>query len=173
MLEGRITASQPWKILGSTDYRLGRDQTTQVRVVFAPESQREYSGKLIFSHEARSSVELSGNGIPPFEFNPSGEIELALRDGSTVRSGGVAIRNRTSRDRVLEVSAPSEIVLPIKSPLPREKRRKLLCTLSGFLGPLEGVDSSRARDFARFPCGFLPSRPFCGSNPRRSRVWEY
>ena len=149
-LEGRLTVPQPWKILGATEYRLGANEETRVAILFSPERQREYSGKLIFSHDARSSVELSGNGIPPFEFKPSGEIELALREASTIRSGGVTIRNRTSRDRVLEVSAPSEIVLQTQITVAAGEEKKIsLQTAADFLGPLEGVIDFASEGFRR------------------------
>jgi hypothetical protein len=150
VLEGRLTVPQPWTILGATEYRLGPNEETRVHLLFTPDRQRGYTNKLIFSHDARSSVELSGSGMPPFDFKPSGEIELALRDGSTVRSGGIAIRNWTSRDRVLEVSAPSEIVFPTKISVAAGEEKKIaLHTVADFLGPLEGVIDFSSEGFRR------------------------
>src|SRR4029077_8695806 len=118
VLAGRMDAPPPWKILGVAEYRLGRNQERKVRILCAPDEEQEYSGKLTFSDDPRSAVELSANAISPFEFDPSREIELASQDGDALRSGAVVIRNRPSRDRTVETSAPSEIVAPDQVTVP-------------------------------------------------------
>ena len=168
VLAGRMDAPPPWKILGATEYRLGRNQEREVRILCAPDEEQEYSGKLTFSHDARSEVELSANAISPFEFDPSREIELASQDGDALRSGGVVIRNRTSRDRTVEISVPSEIASPDQVTVPAgEEKRIALHTQPGFLGASEGVLSFESEGFRRsIPLRVFALQPVLRIEPR-------
>ena len=47
-LEGQMEVPPPWRILGSTEYRLGRKQESTVRIVCAPSEPEEYCGKARF-----------------------------------------------------------------------------------------------------------------------------
>ena len=65
ILEGHMEVPPPWKIVGSTDYRLGRKQQRQVRILCAPTEQQDYFGKLVFSHDARVAVDLTVDAHSP------------------------------------------------------------------------------------------------------------
>jgi hypothetical protein len=168
VLAGRMDAPPPWKILGAAEYRLGRNQERKVRILCAPDEEQEYSGKLTFSDDARSAVELSASAISPFEFDPSREIELASQDGDVLRSGDVVIRNRTSRDRTVEISVPSEIAAPDQVIVPAgEEKRIALHTLPEFLGASEGVLSFESEGFRRsIPLRVFALQPVLRIEPR-------
>jgi hypothetical protein len=148
VLAGEMEVPWPWKILGSAEYRLGQNQERKVCILYAPETEQEHSGKLTFSHDARSAVELSAKAISPFEFAPAREIELAVQDGSSERSGSVVIRNGTARDRTLEVSVPPQISSPDQITVAAgEEKRIVLRTEPEFLGALEGVVRFESEEF--------------------------
>jgi len=148
VLAGRMDAPPPWKILDSVEYRLSRNQERKVRILCSPDEQQDYSGKLTFSHDARSAVELSARAISPFEFDPSREIELSSQDSGTLRSGGVVVRNRTSRDRTVEVSVPPEIASPDQVIVPAGGEKRIaLHTQPAFLGALVGAVSFESEGF--------------------------
>ena len=113
MLEGRMDATPPWKILGTSPIppgpQSGNDRSSSSAL---PTRNRTIPASSLFSHDTRSAVELSASAESPFEFEPSREIELASQEGETARSGNVLIRNRTSRDRTVEISVPPEITSP-------------------------------------------------------------
>ena len=168
LLEGRMDAPRPWKILGAAEYRLGRNQERKVRILCVPDEEQEYSGKLVFSHDTRSAVELSASAISPFEFQPSREIELASQDGDAVRTGGVAIRNRTSRDRTVEISVPPEISSPDQVTISAgEESRIALETEPAFLGASEGVVGFESEGFRHsIPLRVFALQPVLRIEPR-------
>ncbi len=168
ILEGRMDATPPWKILGTAQYRLGRNQEMQVLVVCAPDEEQNYSGKLHFSHDTRSAVELFARAESPFEFEPSREIELASREGETARSGNVLIRNRTSRDRTVEISVPPEITSPDRITVPAAGEMGIaLKTQPSFLGASEGALSFESEGFRRtIPVRVFALQPLLRIEPR-------
>jgi hypothetical protein len=170
VLEGRLDAPQAWKILGAAEYRLKRNEEKRVRILFAPEAEQQYSGKLAFSHDARSKVELSGSGISPFEFNPSREIELTVGDGNVLRSGNLVIRNRTPRDRIVAVNVPPEIASPEQVSLaPGEGKTIALHTKAEFLGALEGFVRVESEGFRQsIPMRVFALPPLLRIEPRES-----
>ena len=134
-LKGQMEVPPPWSIVGSKDYRLGRKQESTVRIVCAPSEPEEYAGKLLFSHDARAAVDLTANATSPFELSPAREIELTSQDGRTLRSGDVAIRNRTTRDRRLQITVPAELVAPSPVTIPAGGEQRItLQTTPGVLG---------------------------------------
>ncbi|MGA7215899.1 MAG: hypothetical protein WBX20_16980 [Terrimicrobiaceae bacterium] len=150
ILRGQISAPPPWQMLGATEYLLGRRQEKNVRILCAPDQQGEYTGRLTFSHDPRSAVDLSASAVSPLEFDPAREIELASVDGAALRSGRVGIRNLTSRDRTVEISVPSEIVPPEQVTIPAGETREIaLNTQPAFLGALEGEVSFESEGFRR------------------------
>ncbi len=112
IITGVIMAPAPWKVLGDTRYQLGRKEEKRVRILFDPSEAREYTEKLVFSHDARSAVTLTGSATSPFELEPSRDIELTCKDAETIRSGGLIIRNTTERERVVDITAPARIAAP-------------------------------------------------------------
>jgi hypothetical protein len=168
ILEGRMEVSPPWKVIGSIEYRLGRNQRRNVRLLCAPNEQQDYSGRLVFSHDARELVELTASAISPFEFDPSREIELSSRDAGALRSGGVVIRNRTARDRTLEISVPPEIVSPAQVFVAAGQEKKVaLHTQPAFLGALEGEVKFDSEGFRRsIPVRVFALQPVLRIEPR-------
>jgi len=137
-LVGRIIVSEPWKILGSPEYRLSRKEEKKIRVLFAPSDPGEFSARLLFSHDPRSSVTLSGGAQAPFEFDPAGEVQLAAEPGKTGRSGRLKIRNLTPADRLVDVSLPEQIEAPDEITIPANGEATLdLRAKEGFLSGLE------------------------------------
>jgi hypothetical protein len=148
MLEGTVEVSPPWKVTGSAEYRLARNQQKKVGLLCVPNEPQDYSGRLVFSHDARAAVELTASAISPFDFEPAREIELASQDTGALRSGSVAIRNRTGRDRMVAVSVPPEISSPDKVFIPAGEEEKIaLRTKPGFLGDLQGAVSFQSEGF--------------------------
>ncbi len=168
VLEGRMDATPPWKIRGTAEYRLGRNQARKVLIVCAPGEEQKYSGKLVFSHDTRCAVELFASAESPFEFEPSREIELAGEDGDNARSGSVLIRNRTSRDRTVEISVPPEITSLDRVTVPAgEERRIALQTQPAFLGASEGALSFVSEGFRHsIPLRVFALQPLLRIEPR-------
>ncbi len=168
MLEGVAEAPPPWKISGSAEYRLGRNQMKKLRVLCTPEEEQDYSGRLVFSHDARAAVELTASAISPFDFDPAREIELASQDAGLVRAGDVAIRNRTGRDRTVEVAVPPEIASPDKVFIPANQEASIaLHTRPGFLGALEAAVIFQSEGFKRtIPVRVFALQPVLRIEPR-------
>ncbi|HET9524237.1 MAG TPA: hypothetical protein VFO90_08390 [Terrimicrobiaceae bacterium] len=168
MLTGRMDVSPPWAILGSSEYRLGRNQEQKVRLIYAPEMEQLYSGSLTFSRNPRSAVELSGSAISPFEFDPAREIELTSQNGSSRRSGALVVRNRTARDRIVDVSVPPEIASPDQVTVPAGGETRIaLHTQTDFLGALEGVVALESGGFRRgIPVRVFALQPVLRIEPR-------
>jgi hypothetical protein len=156
-LEGEMEIPSPWSIVGSREYRLGRNQEGTVRIVCAPSEPEEYAGKLAFSHDARVTVDLTTNAISPFELSPAREVELISQEGETERSAEVTIGNRTTRDRTLQITVPAELVAPDQIVVPAgEEQRIALQTKPGFVGALETMMTLESAGFKQS----LPVRVF-------------
>jgi hypothetical protein len=108
-LAGRMIVSEPWRVLGSPEFRLARREEKKVRLVFAPADPGEFAVRLVFSHDPRAAVSLTGAAEAPLEVLP--EKELTLADTGTVRSGTLTVRNCTPSERLVEISAPDELVV--------------------------------------------------------------
>jgi hypothetical protein len=168
VLEGRLDVTPPWKILGAAQYRLGRNQEMAVLVACAPDEEQNYSGKLFFSHDTGSPVELLARAESPFEFEPSREIELASQEGETARSGNLFIRNRTTRDRTGEISVPPEIASPGLITVPAAGEVTIaLKTQPAFLGASEGVLGFESEGFRHsIPLRVFALQPLLRIEPR-------
>src|SRR4029450_11573599 len=104
----------------------------------------------------------------PFEFEPSREIELASGDGDNARSGSVLIRNRTTRDRTVEIYVPPEITPLDRVTVPAgEERRIALQTQPAFLGASEGALSFVSEGFRHsIPLRVFALQPLLRIEPR-------
>jgi hypothetical protein len=137
-LSGRIIVSEPWKVLGSPEYRLARKEEKKIRLLFAPSDPGEFTAKLLFSHDPRSSVTLSGGAQSPFEFDPAGEVSLTSEPGKTARAGRLKIKNVTPADRVVDLSLPEQVEAPDEITIPANGEATLdLRVKADYLGPLE------------------------------------
>lgn len=166
-LAGRMIVSEPWRILGSAEYRLARKEQKRVRVLFAPADAGEFAARLLFSHDTRSSVTLSGAAEAPLEFAPADELLLSPEAGKTTRAGSLSIRNRTPAERAVEISvpdtieAPEEIVVPANGETTVELRTK-----PGFLAALEDrVDLQSDRYQRSVPLRVLAMPPVLRAEP--------
>ncbi len=138
VLAGTMRASEPWKLLGSPDYKLARKQEKKVRVLFEPSRDGTYSGKLVFTHDARSAVTLTGSATSPLRFEPVREIELIRESAGAAASAALVIRNQTADTRPVEISVPTEIADPGEISIPGHGEITVsLKTKDGFLGALE------------------------------------
>ena len=156
-LKGEMEVPPPWRIVGSKEYRLGRKQEASIQIICAPSEPEEYAEKLVFSHDARTAVDLTANAISPFELSPAGEIELASQESGTLRSAEVAIRNLTPRDRTLRITVPAELAAPDQMVIPAGGVQRItLQTKPALLGPLETTMTLESEGFRQE----LPVRVF-------------
>lgn len=148
VLSGRIIVSEPWQVLGSADYRLARHEERIVRVVFAPSESGELTTRMLFSHDPRSTVTLSGEGAAPLEFNPPKEVALTLEKEKTTRTGTLRVLNRTPTDRIVELSLPEKVEGPDEVTVPAGGETSILLrTAPDFLGPLEASIQATSEGF--------------------------
>jgi len=124
ILQGTMDIRTPWKILGSKEYHLGRKQEQKVRLLFAPDEEGDFSERLAFSHDARTGVNVTGSGVAPFAYQPSGEIALRTQS-STTRSADLVIQNRTEDERTLSLSLPTGLTGPVELTLPAGGEQKV------------------------------------------------
>lgn len=139
ILSGRIIAPPSWKITGPTTYQLKRHEEQKVQIVFEPTKALESVEKLQFSHDARTSVTLSGTGVAPLAFTPEKEIELQAETGGTKRTATLLVQNLTDQPRPLEVQPPENIVEPAEVTIPpKGEVRITLETKPDFIEAIDG-----------------------------------
>lgn len=126
ILAGKLQVPPPWRIIGSADYSLGRGQTKKITLEFAPTEEREYSGRLSFSHDARAGVALHGEAIAPLSFEPVHDLELRSLPGATIQSGTLLVTNHSGTERTLKLSASSGIKTENSITMPAEGKKALL-----------------------------------------------
>lgn len=166
VLSGKILAPAPWKILGPPEYRLTRQQEARVRLVFAPDAEGTFEEKLTFSHDARSTVTLTGRASSPLAFTPPGEIELS-GDGA-VRSASLQLKNTTAFERLVEFTAPPEISVPTEITIPAEGEATVpLQTQPDFASALESRLILESEGFRReIPLRVFAQSPVLEVEPR-------
>lgn len=173
-LAGRMIVSEPWRILGSPEFRLARKEEKKVRLLFAPADAGEFSARLLFSHDPRSSVTLSGGAQMPLELVPAVELLLAAEPGKTDRTARLAIRNRTQADRLVEISLPEQVLGPEEISVPANGEMSIdLKTKSGFLGALEDRLDLQSEGFQRsVPIRVSPVPPLLKFEPAAGLDFE-
>jgi hypothetical protein len=167
VLEGRMEVPFPWKILGDSEYRIGRQGTRKVRITCDPSRPQEYTGELTFSHDAARVIRLLASATPPLSFEPSNEISLAARGESSVRSGAVLVRNQTAQERIVRISVPPEVVSPGEVAIAAGEEKEIaLATKREFLGPKLGNASFASEGFQQdIPIRIFALRPVLKIEP--------
>ena len=117
-LTGKMVVSEPWKVLGSPEYQLARREEKKIRLLFAPPEAGEFATRLLFSHDPRSSVALSGSAQAPLEFDPAEEVVLTPLAGENIRAGRFTLRNCTPSERVVDISLPEQVQGPEEISVP-------------------------------------------------------
>ena len=119
VLEGNVTADAPWSIEPS-GFRLRRGEQAQLRLSFAPDSEREYQGRLHFNGGAVFETNLHAHAFAPFTIAPA-TLELIENAAKGTRTGTFLLTNRSPQELLLQIDAnprfhlPSQIALPPKS----------------------------------------------------------
>jgi len=168
VLTGTIKVPEPWKVLDSADYRLGRKQERKIRILFSPESEGDYSDKIAFTHDSRSAVNLTGSATPPLRFEPERQIELTRPESGSRASARLLIRNETPDSREVEITVPPEIVAPAEISVPGQGEVEVtLETQTDFLGALEGRVSLESGGFRQeIPLRVFALQPVLLVEPR-------
>ncbi len=139
LLSGSMTVPPPWKIIGPAEYDLGRRQEKTVRILFTPTAAGKFAGPLVFSHDPRARVALSGEAAVPFVAAPDKEITLAAEPGTAMRSSAFVVRNLTPDERVVDISLPENLFGPEQVLLPPSGgARVALHTAKDFSGSVGG-----------------------------------
>ncbi len=168
VLAGTIRTPEPWKILGPADYRLTRKQERKVRILFEPSTEGEYGDKIVFSHDPRPVVNLSGAAASPLSFAPDREIELSRPSRKSRASACLVIRNQTPDPRQVEITVPPEIVAPATVSIPGQGEVEItLETRPDFPGALEGRLALESGGFRRgIPLRVFALQPVLLIEPR-------
>jgi hypothetical protein len=104
VLEGRLAPPEGWKIAGDPAYRLDRGDKQKFTLVFTPEAERMYRGELHFSGSPDRVTLLRGEGAEAFALRPA-TLDLTAKSDSTIRSGALAIENRTKQAQFARIEA--------------------------------------------------------------------
>lgn len=110
LAEGEVGVPAPWRIEGSTHYRIEPDQKQSLKVVFAPESAGEFSGEMRFtSHEDRFTL-LSGSAIAGLEAQPAA-VTLEPIKGTHIRAAGVMVTNHTEEEQIITITSSAALAV--------------------------------------------------------------
>ncbi len=120
VLSGVVQVQAPWSILGPANFWLTRSQSKKIRLAFTPTEEREYSERLIFSHDTRLGVTLQGFAASPFSYLPAQGLELAATADSPIKSATLRITNNSDSDRILRMTASEGMVVDSTVTVPAE-----------------------------------------------------
>jgi len=123
VLRVRLKCSEPWIISGPTELQLRRGRPAVVRIEFAPNAQREYSGHLEIAGDINTLMRLHGEGLSPFALSKE-MITIPANPDAVVES--ILIANITGEDREIAIettenlSAPPALAIPMdgEHPIP-------------------------------------------------------
>ena len=116
ILEGAISADTPWSVEPAS-YRLARGEKAELRLTLAPESEREYRGRLHFSTHPKAEPALHASASAPFAIQQQ-MLELTSPPGTHARSGSCTILNRTGSELTLHIEGNARLALPATLTLP-------------------------------------------------------
>ncbi len=131
-LRGLITVPSPWHLRDAASYQLAPGQKRKITLHFAPSGSGKFSGNLIFEGERPVTVELTGEGLAPFDAGPAKIKLLPGLDGQ--RSGSISLQNNTAETVSIQVSSPLTVSPSIS--LQFGETRELVVSDNG-IGPIE------------------------------------
>ncbi|HWL50812.1 MAG TPA: choice-of-anchor D domain-containing protein [Chthoniobacteraceae bacterium] len=148
--QGTFEVDPPWQI-EPADYHLGRGESVEVRLRFRAGEDAPYHGRLRMPQHTEKIVELLAEGVFPIVPEAT-EITLAASAETGVRTGTLALRNRTDAPRTFALETASQRLALPAEPLtlgPGESTRIALTLppddLAAFEGELKLVFGERSR----------------------------
>lgn len=126
IVQGEIRVPAPWKIAGSPTYQIGRGETARFRLTFTPNDERDFVGKVTYSHDSQIETLLHAKGFFPFRANPN-SVDLQHPARSPERSlVSVSVTNPQSEPLELEVQAPPFVDAPATLTVPADGSSELI-----------------------------------------------
>ena len=102
-LSGKISVTPPWMLKEAVAYNLAPGEKRKITVLFAPKASGEVNGSVFFEGIKPTSVDLRGEGLAPFQANPTKLILAPSLNGK--RSGIVSLQNNTSQTLLIEIAS--------------------------------------------------------------------
>ena len=110
VLEGRLTASAPWK-LGKSEYRVAGGETQKIAIIFQPDEGRDFVGqvRLAGPDGSERTIALAGSARAPITLAPARlRIDSAANE-TEPRAASVSLTNETDRSLQLHFGSNRRI----------------------------------------------------------------
>jgi hypothetical protein len=147
IIEGGLETDAPWRIEGAKSYRLGEQQRQKFTVVFEPQFEQEFRGRIRYSSHPGRETSLHAIAKAPFAVTPQ-SLELKTRNNDTVRSGVLEISNRMDEVQKLKIDAGERLHVDRQLELPAGATKTLvLKTSADDLDPIEATLRIQLRTF--------------------------
>jgi hypothetical protein len=108
---GEMIVDAPWRIAGSSVYRLGAGEVAAFKLVFEPKEGGLFEGAISFSSDREHSTLLHGEAFTPLAVSPA-KVTMENRPGDPVRTGSFEISNQTDEERTLQIRGGARILAP-------------------------------------------------------------
>jgi hypothetical protein len=99
-----------WEIMGERAVEIHGGQAVRVAVRFQPREERSYLGALRFSHDEKTMVRLSGEGVDPVRWFPQSIAWTGTEEPGGVKE--IEVQNRSDEEITLVLSGGEGISLP-------------------------------------------------------------
>jgi hypothetical protein len=147
IIEGGLETDAPWRIEGARNYHLGAKEQQNFTVMFEPQFEQEFRGRIRYSSHPGRETSLHANAKAPFAVTPQ-SLELKARNNDTVRSGALEISNRTDEVQKLKIDAGERLHGDKQLELPAGATKTLeLKTSADDLEPLEATVRIQSKTF--------------------------
>jgi hypothetical protein len=109
LVQGEMTVSPPWTVVGPPAYRLGAGARMTFKLVFQPEKAGNFKGEAIFGPDPRRAVTLVGQAQTPLTVTPE-RLKLHAPIGGQTRKATLTIENRSDEPRQVALAAGARLM---------------------------------------------------------------
>lgn len=114
---GEMVVDPPWRIAGSSTYRIGTGEVAAFKLVFEPKEGRVFEGAVSFSSNREHSTLLRGEAFTPLSVLPA-NVVMENNAGDPVRTGSFEISNQTDQSRTLQIRSDARLLMPERVSIP-------------------------------------------------------
>lgn len=128
LAEGEVQVDPPWKLLDHPSYSLGKGQSREFTIIFAPTEGGKVKREIRYTSQRDRVTTLVGEAVFPLSVLPA-RLELTREQGQTTRSGAVEIRNETDDAQTVKVRASPRLKVPAGVEIPAHGSAPLIFSL--------------------------------------------
>ena len=134
---GEMIVDAPWRIVGSTTYKIGAAEVVAYKLVFEPKEGGSFEGAISFTSNRGHSTSLRGEAFTPLSVSPA-KVVMENLSGTPVRTASFDLANQTDEGRTVRIRGGARLLTPDQVSIPaRGKVNIPIHTLASDVGLID------------------------------------